>query len=78
MAGGVAHKINQPLTIINNLINEVLSDLEAESKPYENMTKIHNQINKLNDIAKKIRGISRYEAMDYVGGIKIVDIDKAS
>ena len=29
-------------------------------------------------IAKKIGAIKKYEAMEYVAGIKIVDIDKAS
>ena len=27
MAGGVAHRLNQPLTIVNNLLDEVLSDM---------------------------------------------------
>jgi hypothetical protein len=40
--------------------------------------KVHDQIQKLNSIVKKIGGIKKYRAMDYVAGIKIVDIDKAS
>ena len=35
-------------------------------------------LKKLNKIAEKIRGIKTYETMDYVGGLKIVDIDKAA
>jgi PAS domain S-box-containing protein len=78
MAGGVAHKLNQPLTIINNLLNEVLSESDPSDRNHEKIVKIYEQLEKLNEIAKKIRGVKKYESMDYVGGIKIVDIDKSS
>ena len=78
MAGGVAHKLNQPLTIINNLLNEVLAESSPGDKNHEKIVKIYEQLEKLNEIAKKIRGVKKYESMDYVGGIKIVDIDKSS
>jgi hypothetical protein len=32
----------------------------------------------MNDITDKLGRIKKYEAMDYVAGIKIVDIEKAS
>jgi hypothetical protein len=32
----------------------------------------------MNEITEKIGNIKKYEAMEYVAGIKIVDIDKAS
>lgn len=78
MAGGVAHRMNQPLTIINNLIDEVLFDLKTDDKMRTKIVSINKQIKKLNDITKKIGNIKKYKAMDYVAGIKIVDIDKAS
>jgi PAS domain S-box-containing protein len=78
MAGGVAHRLNQPLTVINNLLNEVLSESGPEDRNYEKIVKIHDQLQKLNEIAKKIREVKKYESMEYVGGIKIVDIDKSS
>ena len=78
MAGGVAHRLNQPLTIINNLLNEVISDLAPGSTKHEKIVKVQNQIKKLNEITKKIGNIKKYEAMDYVAGVRIVDIDKAS
>jgi len=78
MAGGVLHRLNQPLTIINNLINEVLTEGNREKPNYRNLMKLHEQIIKLNDLAKKIGRIKKYKSMDYVAGIKIVDIDEAS
>jgi PAS domain S-box-containing protein len=78
MAGGVAHSLNQPLTIVNNLLNEVVSELHESGSIHSKILKIHNQIKKMNAIAKKIGNIKKYEAMDYVAGVTIVDIDKAS
>jgi PAS domain S-box-containing protein len=78
MAGGVAHSINQPLTIVNNLLNEILSEIEHDGQAHQKVMKVHRQIKKMNDITKKISNIKKYEAMDYVAGIRIVDIEKAS
>lgn len=78
MAGGVAHRFNQPLTIINNLIKETLSTIEPDDRLFDSITKMQTQIQKLNDITRKVGNIKKYEAVDYVAGIKIVDIDKAS
>ena len=78
MAGGVAHSLNQPLTIINNLLNELLVQLQLDEALSPKLLKMHDQINKMNEIVKKIGSIKKYESMDYVAGIKIVDIEKAS
>ena len=78
MAGGVAHRINQPLTIVNNIINEAFSGLTDENHLYDSLVKMRAQIEKLNEITEKVGNIKKYEAIDYVAGIKIVDIDKAS
>jgi PAS domain S-box-containing protein len=78
MAGGVAHKMNQPLTVVNNLVQQTLREIPEDHPLYARMQRIQVQIHNLNDVATKIRRIHRYEAMDYVGGVKIVDLDKAS
>lgn len=78
MAGGVAHRINQPLTIVNNLLNEAFSDIDTSDRLYDSIVKMRAQIQKLNDITEKVGNIKKYEAIDYVAGVKIVDIDRAS
>jgi signal transduction histidine kinase len=78
MAGGVAHKLNQPLTIIKNMVVEMLSDLSSGDPHYEKMLRIHHQIERIHEIAKKLGNIKKYQPMDYVACIKIVDIDKTS
>lgn len=78
MAGGVAHSLNQPLTIVNNLLNEILSELDRDGSIFPKVQKVYDQMKKMNEIAQKIGNIKKYEVMDYVAGVKIVDIDKAS
>jgi PAS domain S-box-containing protein len=77
MAGGVAHSMNQPLTIVNNLLSQVISELPEKGSVYPKLMRVHEQIKKMNDIAEKIGSIRKYAVMDYVAGITIVDIDKA-
>ena len=78
MAGGVAHSMNQPLTIVNNLLSELLEQQQPDDTSLPKLLKVRHQIDRMNEIAKKIGNIKKYEAMDYVAGVKIVDIDKAS
>lgn len=78
MAGGVVHRLNQPLTIINNLVNELIADCREDDPRCEKLLKVHELLEKLNEIAKKVGNIKKYEAMDYVAGVRIVDIDKSS
>ena len=78
MAGGVAHKLNQPLTVISNLLNEVLNNMPQDSMNHHKLEKVHKQLEKLNEITKKIASVKKYEVIDYVAGVRIVDIDKAS
>lgn len=78
MAGGVAHRFNQPLTVVTNVVNELIADMAPTDRFYSSVQKAHAQILKLNDITRKVGNIKKYAAVDYVAGIKIVDIDEAS
>jgi len=79
MAGGVAHSLNQPLTIVNNLLSELLAQQPPpDDSIFPKLLKVRDQVDKMNEIANKVGNIEKYEAMDYVAGVKIVDIDKAS
>lgn len=78
MAGGVAHQLNQPLTVVTNVINELKTNMEPTDRFYASVQKAHAQIMKLNQITNKIGNIKKYAAVDYVAGVKIVDIDQAS
>jgi PAS domain S-box-containing protein len=77
MAGGVAHHLNQPLTIVDNLLNEMLADASVEGPCFDRMLKVQQQVSRMIAITRKIAAIKRYESMDYVAGVKIVDIEKS-
>ncbi len=77
MAGGVAHHLNQPLTIVDNLLNEMLADASVGGPSFDRMLKVQQQVGRMIAITRKIAAIKRYESMDYVAGVKIVDIEKS-
>jgi len=56
----------------------VLNNIPKESVNHNNLEKVRKQIEKLNEITKKIAGVKKYEVIDYVAGVRIVYIDKAS
>lgn len=78
MAGGVVHHLNQPLTVATNLIDELVTGSGSSSEQAEKLSRIQQQIAKLNTITRKIARIHKYASMEYVAGVKIVDIDNAS
>ncbi len=77
MAGGVAHSLNQPLMIINNLYRQVMAEMDPKNQNYERMERISRQVMNLNKIVKKIGYITKYETIDYVGGESIVNLDSS-
>lgn len=78
MAGGVVHRLNQPLTVVTNLVNELASEAAPGDPHLEKLYQLQEQVRKLNEIAKKVGNIRKYKSMDYVAGVRIVDIDQAS
>jgi PAS domain S-box-containing protein len=78
MAGGVAHRLNQPLTVVTNILTETLRDMARTDRFYPNIQKAHVQVLRLNEITAKVANIRKYASIDYVAGVKIVDIDQAS
>ena len=78
MAGGVAHRLNQPLTIVNNLLNDIINQTRKDDPNFADLLKVLDQIKKMNELTQKISNIKKYEPVDYVAGIKIVDIDNAT
>lgn len=78
MAGGVVHHLNQPLTILNNLLNELIVDLRMDPPGFEKLVRIQKQLSRVIEITRKVASIKTYESVEYVAGVKIVDIEKAS
>lgn len=79
LAGAAAHELNQPLTVINCQIKLLEEALEQQDlKPGREIEIIHESVNRMTEIIRKIGNITQYRTKDYLLGEKIIDLDKAS
>jgi len=78
LAGAAAHELNQPLTSIIGYAELLGRRLDAESPLHHASTVIITQAERMAEIVRKIGKITKYETKSYVGGAKILDLDKAA
>jgi signal transduction histidine kinase len=78
MAGAVCHELNQPMQTISGYTETLLKDLSKTDTTFDRLEKVMEEITRMGTITKKLMRITKYETKDYLQGIKIVDIDKAS
>ena len=78
MAGAVCHELNQPMQAISAYAELFLIDIPPDNPIYEKTEAIRQQIDRMGKITQKVMRITKYETMDYVDDIQIIDIDKAS
>ena len=77
MAGAAAHELNTPIFSALGTAQLVLDDLNDQQLQDDLKTIIKN-LNTVSELTKKMTRITRYEAKEYVGDTKIVDIQKAA
>jgi PAS domain S-box-containing protein len=78
LAGATAHELNQPLTSVlgyAEMAKRKLRDPEAIDRIVDT---IISEAERMADIVRKIGRITRYETKSYVGGQRIVDLDRSS
>jgi hypothetical protein len=78
MAGAACHELNQPLQALSGYSHLLLSGLPEDSSLFLEIKKIEEMVNQLGQITQKIMYITRYETKEYIDGVNIIDIDKAS
>ncbi len=78
MAGAVCHELNQPMQAISSYAELFLTGISENNPLYEKTEAIREQIQRMGRITQKVMRITRYETMDYVDDVQIIDIDKAS
>jgi len=78
LAGTTAHELNQPLTSIMGYAELLRRKLPASSSEHHAVSTILHESERMADIVKKIGKITKYETKTYVGGAKILDLDRAS
>ncbi|PID29266.1 MAG: hypothetical protein CR982_03240 [Candidatus Cloacimonadota bacterium] len=78
LAGGAAHEMNQPLTILKTIVYIIEDKLSNNSlevsdiKKY--MDKMKFSIERLSKIIDKMKNLSEYETRDYAMGKKIINL----
>ncbi|MBN2495064.1 MAG: PAS domain S-box protein [Deltaproteobacteria bacterium] len=78
LAGATAHELNQPLTSVMGyaeMARRKMGDAEAMARIIDI---IISETERMAEIVRKIGRITRYETKSYVGGQRIVDLDRAS
>jgi PAS domain S-box-containing protein len=78
LAGAAAHELNQPLTSIMGYSELLRRRLRDDDPSTRNVDIIYREAERMADIVRKIGKITRYETKAYVGGARIVDIDRAT
>jgi len=79
LAGAVCHELNQPMqTIVFEYSKLSPADNRAGDAVAHIMKNIKQQIGIMRQLTRKLMRITRYETREYIGGGKIIDIDKSS
>lgn len=78
MSGSICHELNQPLQYISGVAEIILMDMRKDDPIFDMIVKVKTQVERMGNITKKLMGITTYQTREYVGGRKIIDIDKAS
>ncbi|MBU4345693.1 MAG: PAS domain-containing protein [Proteobacteria bacterium] len=78
MAAAVCHELGQPLQALYVHFDDMLEIISGHDALYSEVEGIMENAHRMGKIIKKLQNIARYETRDYVQGIKIIDIDKAT
>ena len=78
MAGAVCHELNQPLQVIQLYVDAINAAKIKDKSVRDALDQIHRQTVRMGSITKKIMQITKYESRDYLEGVRIIDIEKAS
>ena len=78
MAGAVCHEMNQPMQSISGYSESLVMNMTENDAVRVKLQKIIDLTRQMGQFTRKLSRITRYETKDYVAGLKIVDIDRAS
>jgi PAS domain S-box-containing protein len=78
LAGAAAHELNQPLTSVIGYAELLRRKLDHEPTLQSAAAVIIRESERMAEIVRKVGKITKYETKTYVGGAKILDLEKAS
>ncbi len=78
VAGGAAHALNQPLTVIMGSIELMIRRMPTTCPSQSDLRVLLDEVERMSAIVDKIGRVARYETEPYVEGHAILDLDRAS
>jgi len=77
MTGAICHELSQPMQAISGNSELMLMNLKKENPMYKHVEAIKNQVERMGDITRKLKRVTRYKTKDYINS-KIIDLDNAA
>ena len=78
LAGGIAHELNQPLTIIISTAELLARRDPAKDDLQPYLEQLIQASERVSDTVQKLERATSYRTKPYVAGVRIVDLDQAS
>ncbi|MBW2070760.1 MAG: PAS domain-containing protein [Deltaproteobacteria bacterium] len=78
MATAVAHELNTPMFTVLGNVQLIQRQMEKSDPFYEELEDIIHEVKRMSKLTRKMTTIRQYTAKDYVGDVRLVDIEKAS
>lgn len=78
LAGAACHELNQPMQVVMGYAQLLSEDVSQNDPLRGQLNIISEEIDKMSLILRRIQSITRYETLDYIDGVKIIDIAKSS
>ncbi|MBU0768820.1 MAG: response regulator [Proteobacteria bacterium] len=77
MTGAICHELSQPMQAISGNSELMLMNLEKDNPLYKHIETIKDQVDRMGDITRKLKRVTRYKTKDYINS-KIIDLDSAA
>jgi DNA-binding response OmpR family regulator len=77
MTGAICHELSQPMQAISGNSELILMNIQKSDPLYQNIKTIKEQVDRMGNITRKLKRVTRYKTKDYINS-KIIDIDCAS
>jgi len=77
MTGAICHELSQPMQAISGNSELMLMNIEKDNPLYRNIKTIKDQVERMGDITRKLKRVTRYKTKDYIKS-KIIDLDSSA
>jgi len=77
MTGAICHELTQPMQAISGNSELMLLCIQKDNPLYRNAKAIKEQVERMGDITRKLKRVTRYKTKDYINS-KIIDLDSAA